>query len=118
MSRTQFLKELHQLGRENNIPNISEVNEKYLRNFITTKGYSQILEIGSANGYSTICFADELEKNGDGKIVSIEFSQQAYEDAQENFKTAGVEDMIEYYFGDARDIIPFLDRKFDFIFID
>ena len=118
MTRTEFLHDLHKLGKENNIPNISQVNEAFLRNLITTKNYSQILEIGSANGYSTICFADELEKNGGGKIVSIEFSQQAYEDAQENFKAAGVEDVIEYYFGDARDIIPFLDRKFDFIFID
>jgi len=58
-----------------------------LRNLISSNNYTNILEIGSANGYSTICFADEVEKNN-GRVTSIEFSQKAYEDAQDNFEKA------------------------------
>lgn len=119
MSRQKFLKKLHEYGEKNNIPNISQKNEIFLRNIISKNMYKNILEIWSANGYSTICFADELEKNWGWHIVSIEFSQKAYEDAQDNFEKADVQNMIEYYFWDAREIIPHLwEKKFDFIFID
>lgn len=117
MSRKRFLQKLHIYGKEHNIPNITLENESFLRKTISENIYTNILEVWSANGYSTICFADEVEKNN-GKVTSIEFSQKAYEDAQENFELAGVSDLIDYYFGDARDIIPFLEEKYDFIFID
>ncbi len=117
MSRRDFLKQLHIYWKENDIPNITHANEVFLRNLISSNNYTNILEIGSANGYSTICFADEVEKNN-GRVTSIEFSQKAYEDAQDNFEKAWVSHIIEYYFGDAREIIPFLHNTYDFIFID
>ena len=119
MNRKLFLKELERHGEKNHIPNISSSNAQYLRNILREKGYKNILEIGSANGYSTIHFADELEKHlWWWKITSIEFSQLAYEDAQENFTKAEVDSLIEHYFWDAREIIPLLEEIYDFIFID
>lgn len=119
MDREKFLYELKLHGEKNNIPNISKKNAKYLQNLIEKNAYKNILEIGSANGYSTIHFADAIEQEG-GKITSIEFSQVAFEEAQQNFETAEVSRLIEYYFGDAREIIPLLDADitYDFIFID
>lgn len=117
MNRELFLKKLKKHGEANDIPNISEKNAIFLRKMLQENNVQHILEIWSANGFSTINFAFELEKTG-GKITSIEFSQIAYEEAQDNFHEAWVNDMIKHYFWDARDIIPLLDEKYDFIFID
>jgi predicted O-methyltransferase YrrM len=64
MDRQQFLKRLKIHGKENDIPNISPENATFLRKLIRKNNTSHLLEIGSANGYSTIQFADELEKIG------------------------------------------------------
>ncbi len=117
MDREEFLKDLKTYGLKNNIPNISLENAQFLREILKKKQVKNILEIGSANGYSTIHFASELEKWW-GHITSIEFSQRAYEHALENFKRAGVEETISLYLWDARDIVPQKDEQYDFVFID
>lgn len=117
MQREKFLQELKKYGEKNDIPNISEKNATFLKNLIQEQKSKNLLEIWSANGYSTIHFASEIEKTG-GKITSIEFSQVAYEEAQENFEAVWVSHLITYYFWDAREIIPLLEDKYDFIFID
>jgi len=117
MDREEFLRELKIYGEENDIPNISRENAKFLRELIRKNNTQSLLEIGSANGYSTINFAIELEKTW-GKITSIEFSQLAFEEACDNFEQAWVSEIISHYFWDARDILPLLKEKYDFIFID
>lgn len=87
MDREKFLAALKKYGEANDIPNISKENAKYLRLLLAKNKVQHLLEIGSANGYSTINFAIELEKTG-GKITSIEFSQLAYEEAGDNFEQA------------------------------
>lgn len=87
MNRAKILEKLKKYGEENNIPNISIENAEFLRNMLRENTTKHLLEIGSANGYSTIQFADILEKTG-GKITSIEFSQLAYEQANDNFESA------------------------------
>ena len=62
MNRGDFLNKLKTYGEENNIPNISLDNARFLRELIRNNNTKHLLEIGSANGYSTIHFADELEK--------------------------------------------------------
>ena len=117
MQIEQFLAELKSYGIENNIPNISHKNALYLQKLIQKKSFKNILEIGTANGYSTIHFALEIQKTW-GQITTIEFSQLAYEQANENFIKAGVESLIRSYFWDAREIIPLLEERYDFVFID
>jgi len=117
MNREEFLKDLKTYGEENDIPNISLKNARFLRKLLIENNVQSLLEIGSANGYSTINFALELEKTW-GKITSIEFSQLAYEEAQDNFEQIWVSKIISHYFWDARDILPLLDETYDFIFID
>lgn len=117
MNRQDFLKKLKIYGEENDIPNISPENAVFIRKLIYENNTKHLLEIWSANWYSTIHFADELEKTG-GKITSIEFSQLAYEEAQDNFKATEVSEMITHYFGDAREILPLLSDRYDFVFID
>ena len=117
MNREKFLLNLKKHWEVNNIPNISKENAKYLRSLLAKNNVQHLLEIWSANGYSTINFAIELEKTW-GKITSIEFSQLAYEEAGDNFQQVWVSNIITHYFWDARDIIPLLEDKYDFIFID
>jgi len=62
MNRNTLLKELKKHGESHDIPNISEKNALYLRKLLRENNIKHLLEIGSANGYSTIHFADELEK--------------------------------------------------------
>jgi predicted O-methyltransferase YrrM len=62
MDRQEFLRKLKTYGEENDIPNISPENAIFLRKLIKKNNTKHLLEIGSANGYSTIQFADELEK--------------------------------------------------------
>ena len=112
-----FLQELKKYGENNNIPNISEKNAEYLKAIIKTRGIKKILEIGTANGYSSIQFASILSQLW-GNITTIEFSQLAYEMAQENIEASWLSQYIIQYYGDAREIIPHLEKDYDMIFID
>jgi predicted O-methyltransferase YrrM len=64
MDREEFVKKLRQYGQENDIPNITDINAKFLRDLIKLKKVRNMLEIGTANGFSAIQFGIELEKTG------------------------------------------------------
>lgn len=55
-----YLKKLRTSSLERRIPNISEKNAEFLKRLIQEKNPKHILEIGTANGYSTLCFAEAL----------------------------------------------------------
>lgn len=75
-----------------------------------------ILEIGTYTGYSAICFAEGMDKNG--KLITIDINDELETFAKKHFKAAGFEDQIEMKVGDAMEIIPTLNETFDLIFID
>ena len=77
---------------------------------------SRILEIGTAVGYSAICFSEYLQKNG--VIDTIEREEQRVKEAKINVEKVGVSDKINIYEGDAVEILPTLNEKYDMIFID
>ncbi|RAL57851.1 hypothetical protein BLD25_00650 [Candidatus Gracilibacteria bacterium GN02-872] len=118
MDREKFLMDLKKYGEQNEIPNISLVNARFLRDLIIISKTKNMLEIGTANGFSTINFAIELEKVG-GKITTIEFSENSFNVAKKNFAEAGVSSIINQIWGNALDEVPKLENEsFDFIFID
>lgn len=75
-----------------------------------------ILEIGTYTGYSAICFAEGMKK--DGKIITIDINNELETMANSYFKKSGFADQIEMKIGNAIEIIPTLDMKFDLVFID
>lgn len=117
MEIQQFLKELKAFGIANEVPNISEVNAKFLQDLIFLKKPQKMLEIGTANGYSAIQFALELQKYG-GKLTTIEFSSLSHEQALKNFERAQVSQTIDARLGNALDILPTLQETYEFVFID
>lgn len=76
----------------------------------------RILEIGTAVGYSAMCFSKFLAK--DGMIDTIERDTDRVKEAKENIKKVGVEELINIYEGDAVEILPILKNKYDIVFID
>jgi predicted O-methyltransferase YrrM len=62
MSIQSYLASLKQSGIERKIPNITEANAIFITDLIRKKKPKHLLEIGTANGYSTLCFAQVLEE--------------------------------------------------------
>ena len=115
MNKEELLK-IKEKALEEHIPIIMddtlEVIDKELKNLKPTK----ILEIGTAVGYSAMCFSEYLGENG--KIDTIERDEERIKEAKINIKKVGVEDKINSYEGDAVEILPTLNEKYDMIFID
>ena len=89
-----------------------EVIEKMLKEDKPKK----ILEIGTAVGYSAICFSEYLAEGG--IIDTIERDEARIEEAKINIEKVGVKEKIHIYEGDAVEILPTLNNKYDVVFID
>lgn len=76
----------------------------------------QILEIGTYTGYSAICLAQGLQKNG--KLHTIDINEELEKMVREFFTEAGMDNKINYYIGNALEIIPTINEIFDIVFID
>ena len=77
---------------------------------------ARILEIGTYMGYSALCLAEGLQKQG---ILHTIDNNQALETVVKSyFEQAGITHKIRYHIGTAVDIIPQLDEVFDLVFID
>ena len=75
-----------------------------------------ILEIGTFTGYSAICMAEGLDKNG--QLHTIDINDELTPLVKSYVKKAGMDNMIFLHIGDAAKIIPELSMKFDLVFID
>jgi predicted O-methyltransferase YrrM len=117
MDRGEFIKNLRLYGLKNDIPNITDLNARFLRDLIKIKWVKNMLEIGTANGFSAIQFGFELEKTG-WKLMTIDFSEKSYLEATDNIKEIGLDDIITLVYGNALHEIPKLWEVFDFVFID
>jgi caffeoyl-CoA O-methyltransferase len=77
---------------------------------------SAILEIGTYTGYSALCLAEGLVSGG--KLVTIDINDELEVQLRKYFTDAGVAEKIDLRIGNAAQIIPSLDMKFDLAFID
>ncbi|WP_299667147.1 O-methyltransferase [uncultured Polaribacter sp.] len=75
-----------------------------------------ILEIGTYTGYSAICLAEGLSSKG--KIFTIDKNEELETLQNKYFKKSGYRNQIEQFSGNALEIIPKIDEKFDLVFID
>jgi predicted O-methyltransferase YrrM len=75
-----------------------------------------ILEIGTYTGYSALCLAEGLQK--DGELHTIEVNEELHPMQRRYFDKSGHGSQIHQHIGDALDIIPSLPQTFDLVFID
>lgn len=76
----------------------------------------RILEIGTYTGYSALCLAEGLSK--DGVLHTIEVNDELLPLIKNYIKKAGFDTRIRIHSGNALSIIPTLDGPFDLVFID
>ena|SRR5690554_788981 len=77
---------------------------------------TRILEIGTYTGYSAICLAEGLKK--EGELITIDVNYELEEMVNNYVEQAGYAQQIKIKVGDAMEIIPTLDKNFDLVFID
>ena len=97
--------------------NVPVKDGRFLHDFIVEHGFKRGLEIGTFTGYSTLWLGLGFQKTG-GKIFTIEIDPSYGEVARENFRKAGLEEVIESRINDALEEIPRIEGTFDFVFID
>jgi len=113
---------LYQLRRETNQKVLfarmlsGPVQGKLLEMISKIYAPDKILEIGTYTGYSSICLARGLKK--EGKLTTIEINDELEPIITKYFTKAGLQDKIQLIFGDAKKIIPTLGNDFDIVFID
>lgn len=113
----ELIKEIEKDAEINNIPIISKEIREYLKFIIrTNKNIKNILEVGTATGYSGIIMSEEIQDRN-GSLTTIEIDRDRFKIAQSNFEKSNLKG-IEQIFGDATEEIEKLNKTFDFIFID
>lgn len=108
-----MISDIEKYAHDNNVPIMLPDGIDYLCNYIVNNNVKNILEIGTAIGYSAIRMASL--KNTD-RIVTIERDETRYKEAIKNVAKFNLNNKIELIYGDAIDTI--IEGKFDLIFID
>jgi len=75
-----------------------------------------ILEIGTYTGYSALCLAEGLQKNGE--LHTIDINEELTDLQKKYFSQSVYSEQIHQHIGNAVDIIPKLNKTFDLVFID
>ena len=98
------------------VPIIRKESQSLLRVLLKIKKPGQVLEVGTAIGFSAILMGECLPESS--HLTTIEKYEKRIPVAKENFKRAGMEDKITLLEGDAVEILKGLEGPYDFIFMD
>ena len=115
-SNGKICDEIEEYAHETFVPIIRKEMESFLKVMITIKQPKNILELGTAIGYSAILMAKSMPK--DCNITTIENYDKRIPIAKENIIKSGFEDKIELIDGDALEVLKNTNEEFDFIFMD
>lgn len=102
------------------VPIIRKETKEWLKTMLLIKKPMQILEVGTAVGFSSIFMTEYIDKSA--HITTIEKWEPRIAQAKINFERAGVTDRITLLEGDASELLKELaarkEKQFDFIFMD
>ena len=110
------LQKIKEKALEEHIPIIMDDTLEVVDKILKETKPKKILEIGTAVGYSAMCFSEYLQEGG--IIDTIERDEKRIAEAKVNIEKVGVAEKINILEGDAVEILPTLTGKYDMIFID
>lgn len=111
-----LIEEMEVYAKQHNVPILSWQSADFLEILIKMTEPKRVLEIGTAIAYSSIRIAKNLRKKA--VLHTIEKSKDNITVALDNINKSGLGDKIEIFEGDALNIMPRLEKKYDFIFLD
>lgn len=114
--KSPFLERLEAEARAEHVPVIRREMQGLLSVLIAARRPRHILEVGTAVGFSALYMEEVSELPV--WITTIENYEKRIRQAKENIRAAGKQDVICLLEGDAADILPALDKKYDLIFMD
>ena len=112
---TGSLKELEDFARKENIPIIPHETVAYFRFLMETMQPKNILEIGTAIGFSALLMAEHVPN---AKITTIDRNPEMIGFAKDNFAKFDSRKQITLLEGDAVDVLSTLTESYDFVFMD
>jgi len=117
--RNEIIQDIKNESLDENVPIITDEVLNYMIFTARNIKARNILEIGTATGYSGLFLAQIANENS-GFLTTMEIDEIRYGKAVENFKKLGLFEKNKMISGDALEEIPKLDKnvKYDFIFID
>jgi predicted O-methyltransferase YrrM len=115
--RDEILRQLETEAQKENIPIVGPVVGQLLFVLARAKGAANILELGTATGYSAIYLGRACAPAG-GKVTTIENDPEMAERARKNISSAGLGQTISVIESNALKILPRLRDFFDFVFMD
>lgn len=111
LNDTDFV-DIRKYAIENNVPIMNSQTKELIVSILQISKPKTILEIGTAIGYSSLCFS----KYTNAEITTIELDKKTASIAQENFKKYNVN--VNLINDDAMKALRNIDQGFDFVFID
>jgi predicted O-methyltransferase YrrM len=113
----KILEALDQARQGQRYANVSTADGRLLRQLTEAVGARRVVELGTSTGESGLWFAMALRKTG-GRLYTHDIDPDRISVARENFKRAGVEDLVTIVEGDAHQTAPKNTEPIDVLFID
>lgn len=113
------LSKIKEYAKENYVPILQDASLEFIETILEIKRPKKVLEIGTAIGYSAICFSKHIDSNG--MILTVEVNPETAEIAKQNIHNFGLDNVITVEIGDGEQKMLELVKKqelFDVIFID
>lgn len=117
VTEENILNALEEMRREHRHLNVSVRDGRLLRLLTESINAQRVVEIGTSTGESAVWFAIALRRTG-GELFTHEIDAERARIARENFKRAGVDDIITLIEGDAHEEVLRYDEPIDIIFLD
>ncbi|MVA37110.1 O-methyltransferase [Agrobacterium vitis] len=104
-------------GEDQRMRAIGPETGRLLHTIVASLSAPKVLEVGTSFGYSTLWLADAARLAG-GHLTTIELHRYKSAYATDMAARAGLSDHIDFLVGDALELIPAFEGRFDFVFID
>src|SRR5262245_5233603 len=89
----------------------------FLNLLIRTTGAKNIVEVGTSIGYTALWLGEAARATG-GHVIGMEAIAAKHRQAVDNLARAGLSDVVEVRFGDAKAIVRELTGPIDLVFVD